>query len=59
VLASFTFARSGCEWVSVTAAGKTMATIMYGPAAAAAPNLGRDLAAIMESPEPGMMQRGE
>ena len=56
VLATFTFATSGCESVSVTAAGKTMATMMYGPATAAAPNLARDLAAIMESPEPGMMQ---
>jgi hypothetical protein len=50
VLATFTFAAMGCERVSVTAAGKTLATMMYGPAAAAAPNLARDLAAVMESP---------
>jgi hypothetical protein len=56
VLATFTFAAMGCERVSVTAAGKTLATMMYGPAAAAAPHLARDLVAIMESPKPGMRQ---
>ena len=56
VLATFTFAAMGCERVSVTAAGKTLATMVYGPAAAAAPHLATDLAAIMGSPEPGMMQ---
>ena len=50
VLATFTFAAVGCERVSVTAAGKTLATMMYGPAAAAAPNLARDLVAVMRSP---------
>ena len=54
VLATFTFTTSGCEWVSVTAAGKTMATMVYGPAAAAAPHLATDLAAILGSPKPGM-----
>jgi hypothetical protein len=56
VLATFTFAAMGCERVSVTAAGKTLATMMYGPAAAAAPHLARDLVAIMESPKPGITQ---
>lgn len=56
VLATFTFAAMGCERVSVTAAGKTLATMVYGPAAAAAPHLATDLAAIMGSPKPGMMQ---
>jgi hypothetical protein len=56
VLATFTFAAMGCARVSVTAAGKTLATMMYGPAAAAAPHLARDLAAILGLPEPGMMQ---
>jgi hypothetical protein len=56
VLATFTFAASGCERVSVTAAGKTLATMVYGPAAAAAPHLATDLAAIVGSPRPGMMQ---
>jgi hypothetical protein len=56
VLATFTFAAMGCERVSVTAAGKTLATMVYGPAAAAAPHLATDLAAIMGSPKPGMMR---
>jgi hypothetical protein len=56
VLATFTYATSGCERVSVTAAGKTLATVVYGPAAAAAPQLATDLAAIVEAPRPGMMQ---
>ena len=56
VLATFTFAAMGCERVSVTAAGHTLATMVYGPAAAAAPHLATDLVAIMRSPKPGMMQ---
>ena len=56
VLATFTFAAMGCERVSVTAAGKTLATMVYGPTAAAAPQLATDLAAIMGSPRPGMMR---
>ena len=56
VLATFTYAASGCERVSVTAAGKTLATMVYGPAAAAAPHLATDLAAIVGAPKPGVMQ---
>jgi hypothetical protein len=56
VLATFTYATSGCERVSVTAAGKTLATMVYGRAAAAAPHLATDLAAIVGTPQPGMMQ---
>src|SRR6516225_497623 len=56
VLATFTYARSGCERVSVTAAGKTLATMVYGRAAAAAPQLATDLAAIVGAPKPGVMQ---
>jgi hypothetical protein len=56
VLATFTYAASGCERVSVTAAGKTLATMVYGRAAAAAPQLATDLAAIVGAPEPGVMQ---
>jgi hypothetical protein len=56
VLATFTYAASGCERVSVTAAGKTLATMVYGPAAAAAPQLATDLAAIVGAPKPGVMQ---
>jgi hypothetical protein len=56
VLATFTFAASGCERVSVTAAGKTLATSVYGRAADAAPHLTADLDAIVGAPKPGEMQ---
>jgi len=56
VLATFTYASSGCERVSVTAAGKTLATMVYGRAAAAAPHLATDLDAIVGAPKPGVMQ---
>jgi len=56
VLATFTYAASGCERVSFTAAGKTMSTMVYGRAAAAAPLLAADLAAITGAPKPGVMQ---
>ena len=56
VLATFTFAASGCERVSVTATGKTLATMVYGRAAAAAPHLTSDLVAIVGGPKPGEMQ---
>ena len=56
VLATFAYAASGCERVSVTAAGKTLSTGVYGRAAAAAPHLATDLAVIVEGPKPGTMQ---
>jgi hypothetical protein len=56
VLATFTYTASGCERVSVTAAGKTLATMVYGPAAVAAPHLATDLDAIVGTPKPGVMQ---
>jgi hypothetical protein len=52
VLATFTFAPAVCERVSVTAAGRTLATAVSGPAAAAAPHLAADLAAIMGTAKP-------
>jgi hypothetical protein len=56
VLATFTYAASGCERVSVTAAGKTLSTMVYGRAAAAAPHLATDLDVIIGAPKPGVMQ---
>ena len=56
VLATFNYAASGCERVSVTAAGKTLTTMVYGRAAAAAPHLATDLAAVVGAPKPGVMQ---
>ncbi len=49
-LASFTYSASGCQTVSVTAAGKTHATLMIGSAAAAAPHLAADMAAVLGVP---------
>jgi hypothetical protein len=50
VLATFAYAASGCERVSVTAAGKTLSTTVDGRAAAAAPHLATDLYAIVGAP---------
>jgi hypothetical protein len=47
VLALFTYAPTGCQDVSLTAADKTMTTLVVGPAAAAAPHLAADLQAIV------------
>jgi hypothetical protein len=55
VLATFTYGASGCERVSLTASGKTQATMVYGRAAAAAPHLATDLAAVIGQ-KPGQMQ---
>jgi hypothetical protein len=56
VLATFSYAASGCERVSVTAAGKTLSTPVYGRAAAAAPHLATDLDVIVGALKPGTMQ---
>jgi hypothetical protein len=55
-LAKFTYYSSGCQRASVTAAGKTLSTMVYGRAAAAAPHLATDLAAIVGASQPGHMQ---
>jgi hypothetical protein len=46
-LATFSYAASGCQRVSVTAAGKTMDTMVISQAAAAAPHLSADLDALV------------
>jgi hypothetical protein len=60
VLALFTYGPTGCQQVSVTAAGKTMSTLLVGRAAAAAPHLAADLAAILgpEGVNPGGVDSG-
>ena len=55
-LGTFTYAVTGCQRVSVTAAGTTLSTMVYGRAAAAAPHLSADLAALVGTPEPGVTQ---
>jgi hypothetical protein len=47
VLAIFTYDVSGCQRVSLTAAGKTQGTLLVGRAAAAAPHLRADFAAVL------------
>jgi hypothetical protein len=55
-LASFVYAASGCQRVSVSAAGTTQSTMLLGQAAAAAPRLEADLTAIFGSSAPGVYQ---
>ena len=55
-LATFTYSASGCQRASVTAAGKTLSTMVYGRAAAAAPHLAADLDVLVGGPKPGQMQ---
>jgi hypothetical protein len=50
-LATFVYAPTGCQRVSVTAAGKTRSTFLIGRAAAAAPHLKVDMAAVLGLPE--------
>jgi hypothetical protein len=56
VLATFTYYASGCQRVTVTAAGKTQRTMVYGRAAAAAPHLESDLDAAVGLPQSGVVQ---
>jgi hypothetical protein len=55
VLATFTYTTSGCQRVSLNAAGKTQATMMAGQAAAAAPHLLADMDTVLKL-KPGHMQ---
>jgi hypothetical protein len=50
-LATFTYGASGCPTVSLTASGKTKATLMLGNALKAAPHLAADLAAVLGVPK--------
>jgi len=49
-LARFIYGASGCQSVSLTADGETRATRVLGPAAAAAPKLRADMAAVLGMP---------
>jgi hypothetical protein len=49
-LAKFVYGASGCQTVSITADGKTQSTMVLGPAAAAAPKLRVDMAAVLGVP---------
>ena len=50
VLAKFVYGASGCQTVSLTADGKTRSTMVFGSAAAAAPRLRADMAAVLGVP---------
>jgi uncharacterized protein YceK len=47
VLATFVYGAGGCQPTSLTAAGKTQYTMIFGPAAVAAPHLDTDMAAVL------------
>jgi hypothetical protein len=49
-LARFVYGASGCQSVSLTTDGETRATRVLGPAAAAAPKLRADMAAVLGMP---------
>jgi hypothetical protein len=49
-LAKFIYGASGCQTVSLTAAGKTKSTMVLGAAATAAPKLQTDMAAVLGVP---------
>ncbi len=49
-LARFRYGASGCQSASLTAGGQTRTTMVIGPAAAAAPKLRADLAAVLGVP---------
>jgi hypothetical protein len=51
VLATFFYGVSGCQRVAVSASGKTRGTVLIGRAAAAAPHLKADMAAVLGLPE--------
>ncbi len=52
VLATFIYGIGGCPHLSLTAAGTTRTTLVLGTAAAAAPHLEADFAAVLGQPEP-------
>jgi uncharacterized protein YceK len=55
-LAKFVYGASGCQTVSITAGGKTRATMVFGTAAAAAPHLQADMVAVLGLPKSAVYQ---
>jgi hypothetical protein len=51
ILATFIYSVGGCPRLTLTAAGKTRATLLIGKAAAAAPHLKADFAAVLKLSE--------
>jgi hypothetical protein len=56
VLATYTYAVTGCQVVTVDSPGKKQSAVVRGSAAAAAPNLETDLAKVLSMPETDVMQ---
>jgi hypothetical protein len=52
VLARYTYAASGCQRVGVIVGSTTQATLVAGPAAAAAPHLASDWSAVLDAAKP-------
>jgi hypothetical protein len=50
-LATFSYGATGCQTVTVTAAGKSRHSLVMGPAATAAPHLDADMAAVLGLPK--------
>jgi|SRR5690242_11902130 hypothetical protein len=55
-LAKFTYGVTGCQMVSLTTGGKTKSTMVLGAAAAAAPKLRADMAAVLGVPSLAIAQ---
>jgi len=55
-LATFIYGATGCQIVSITADGKTRTAMVLGAAAAAAPKLRDDMAAVLEVPRLAIAQ---
>jgi uncharacterized protein YceK len=55
-LATYTYAVSGCQVVTVNSPGKKQSAVVRGTAAAAAPNLENDLAKVLGVPKTAVMQ---
>ena len=55
-LAKFTYGVTGCQMVSLTTDGKTKSTMVLGAAAAAAPKLRADMAAVLGVPSLAIAQ---
>jgi hypothetical protein len=50
VLATFVYAVTGCQRITLTASGQTRGTLLIGRAAAAAPHIRADMAAVLGLP---------
>jgi len=55
-LAKFVYGATGCQVLSLSADGKTKTTMVLGAAAAAAPKLRDDMAAVLEVPRLAIAQ---